>query len=374
MRPDTFFALFGQEDIAMTTHLRFAALALALAPAFVPAAVQEKQAAVIQRIGFGSCVHQDKPQPIWESIVAAKPELFLMCGDNVYSDVARKENFDKLQRCYDKLAAQPGFQKLKKMCPLLATWDDHDYGTDDSGGDYPLKKESQQVHLDFFGVPKDSPRRAQEGVYNAATFGPPDKRIQVIMLDTRYFRSPLKYTARKGASYVPNNDPQVTFLGEAQWKWLEGQLLEPAKLRLIVSSIQLVAEDHPFEKWMNMPLERERFFKLLKDTKAQGVIILSGDRHLAELSTMDAGIGYPLFDLTSSGLTQGFTKGWRMPEVNKHRVATMTHGNNFGMVIVDWSRADPQVSLQIHDEAGDVTIKEKLSLSWLQAGGKKNAK
>ena len=93
-------------------------------------------------------------------------------------------------------------------------------------------------------------------------------------------------------------------LGDTQWAWLEQQLIVPARLRIFVSSIQVVAQDHGFEKWMNFPLERERLYKLLKDTKAARVVALSGDRHLAELSMMDAGLGYPLYDLTSSGLTE----------------------------------------------------------------------
>ena len=59
---------------------------------------------------------------------------------------------------------------------------------------------------------------------------------------------------------------------------------------------------------MNFPHERERLYKLLRDTRAGGVVLLSGDRHLAELSVTDAGLGYPLFDLTSSGLNQGSPK------------------------------------------------------------------
>src|SRR5437870_9653852 len=112
---------------------------------------------------------------------------------------------------------------------------------------------------------------------------------------------------------------------------------------------------------MNFPLERERLFKLMRDTKAAGVICLSGDRHLAELSMMDAGIGYPLFDLTSSGLTEASQK-WRRLEVNRHRVATMNWGNNFGTILIDWSQDDPLIRLQIRDEGGEVTIQEKLPL------------
>jgi alkaline phosphatase D len=181
----------------------------------------------------------------------------------------------------------------------------------------------------------------------------------------RYFRSPLK---KKGKDYVAETDPKATFLGDAQWKWLEEQLKVPAEVRLLCSSIELVAEDHPFEKWANFPLERDRLFKLIKDTKASGLIVLSGDRHLAELSLMDAGIGYPLYDLTSSGINQAHKGPWRPLETNRHRVATMNAGDNFGLVVIEWDRDEPRVRLQALDVEGDVTIQEKVPLKTLQPG------
>src|SRR5213078_1224551 len=154
----------------------------------------------------------------WDSVVAAKPDLFLFLGDTIYADT---RDMEVMRKKYAKLAALPGWQKLLKACPVLATWDDHDYGANDAGAEYPKKDESQQVFLDFFGVPKDSPRRAQKGVYHAEVFGPPGRRVQVILLDTRYFRSPLKRRgkfARGQGPYAPNPDPQATILGPAQWQ------------------------------------------------------------------------------------------------------------------------------------------------------------
>lgn len=320
----------------------------------------------ISRIAFGSCAAQEKPQPIWDAVIAARPDVFLFLGDNIYADT---ENTEILKQKYAQFGSQPGFQKLIKTCPIMAVWDDHDYGTDDSGADFRNKIASQKLFLDFFNEPAGSPRRQREGVYVATVFGPPGQRVQIILLDTRYFRSPLK---KKDKAYAPNTDAGATFLGEAQWKWLEEQLKQPAELRLIGSSIQVAADEHPFEKWSNIPAERERLFKLLKATKANGVVFLSGDRHLAELSQTDGGLGYPVFDLTSSGLNMG-NKKWRPTETNKHRVATMTSGDNFGMVIVDWAATPPTVRLQIRDVNGEVTIQQKLDLPLLSPGDHKVA-
>jgi alkaline phosphatase D len=336
-----------------------------------PAVAAADDGAPPRRIAFGSCAHQDRPQPIWQSVVAARPDLFLFLGDTIYADT---KDMEVMRKKYAKLAALPGWQKLRRTCPVLATWDDHDYGANDAGAEYPKKDESQQLFLDFFGVARDSPRRSQKGVYHAQLFGPPERRLQVILLDTRYFRSPLKKRGKfvpNVGPYVPNPDKAATMLGEAQWRWLEEQLLMPAKVRLLVSSIQVVAEDHGWEKWDNLPHERERLYRLIRDTKAAGVVILSGDRHLGELSVMDAGVGYPLFDLTSSGINMA-SKSWRPLEVNRHRVGTMNDGNNFGMVLIDWDRPDPLLTLQIRDEQGDVTVGQKLPLSLLQPGSLKS--
>jgi alkaline phosphatase D len=109
--------------------------------------------------------------------------------------------------------------------------------------------------------------------------------VQVILLDTRFFRSPLQVGAEEGEAgegrrgrYAPNEDPTATMLGDAQWEWLAVQLRQPAELRLIGSSVQAIAKDHGFEKWGNFPAERRRLWRLIRETRANGVVLLSGDR------------------------------------------------------------------------------------------------
>jgi alkaline phosphatase D len=42
-----------------------------------------KPPSLVKRIAFGSCALQDRPQPIWDVISTAKPDLFLFIGDNI---------------------------------------------------------------------------------------------------------------------------------------------------------------------------------------------------------------------------------------------------------------------------------------------------
>ena len=69
-------------------------------------------------------------------------------------------------------------------------------------------------------------------------------------------------------------------LGQDQWKWLEVALKREADLRILGTSIQLLAEGHGWERWGNLPLERQRILNLLAQNSNSNLIVISGDRHL----------------------------------------------------------------------------------------------
>lgn len=307
---------------------------------------------LISRIGFGSCNSQDKPQLIWDTILKQKPECFILLGDNIYGDT---RNMATLQQKYAQFGAKPPYQRFKQQCPIIATWDDHDYGENDGGKEYPFKKESKEIFLNFFNEPKDSERRKHEGIYTSYMLEENGKRLQIILPDLRTFRDSL---CRGGVDedcygeYIPCTDPAKAMLGEAQWKWLEGELRKPADLRIIGSSTQFLVDFNGWEAWANLPYERERFLKLIADTKANGVVFISGDLHYAEMSRLqrtDIGL-YPIYDLTSSGLTHGHSCAGE----NKNRIHGAYMKPNFGMLTIDWPLK--KLMLEIKDERGETKI------------------
>lgn len=321
--------------------------------------------ATVSTIAFGSCVHQDHPQEIWSEVLATRPDVFVFLGDNIYGDT---EDMDELRAKYAMLGAKPGFAELKRRgTRILATWDDHDYGRDDAGREYPKKVESREIFLDFFGVPADSPRRSRDGVYGAHAFGPPERRIQILLLDSRYNRSGLRRGPKPAnellGSYVPNDSPNATMLGDAQWAWLEARLREPAVLRIVCCSIPFVPEFTGHETWANMPRERRRLIDLIDATGAEGVVFVSGDTHWAELSRLDREGKYPLFDLTSSGMTET----WIGAAPNVHRIGEACTDANFGTIRVRWDAAPPEVVLEIRDGSGAVRVERAVGLDELRA-------
>ena len=309
------------------------------------------EATVLEHIAFGSCLKQDLPMPILADVVAAQPQLFLFVGDNVYADGPDEA---RLRAAYDMLAARPEFTALRRAVPMFATWDDHDYGINDGGVGHPHRDAAQRVLLEFFAEPQTSPRWHREGLYDARIVGPPGRRVQIVMLDTRSFRSTLVPTEPGGFRYVPTTDAHATVLGDEQWRWLAAELQKPAELRLVVSSIQVIADEHPFESWSRFPAERARLLALLGRTA--GVVVLSGDRHRAELSRHD-GEGYPLFDFTSSSLNLPI----HGEDPNKYRVGPVVDPANFGRIDVDWSRGRVRLALVL--EGGATALEHELALA-----------
>jgi alkaline phosphatase D len=299
-------------------------------------------------VAFGSCDNQEKPQELWTEIVNQKPALWIWGGDNIYADTG---DSTILKGMYNKLKADPGYEQLLKTCPITGTWDDHDYGMNDGGKFWPHKDEFKKFELQFLGIPKSNPVWSHQGIYNSLTFGKGKAKIKVINLDTRYFRDTLIKvyykpvgSERKEYKYEVNETGDI--LGEVQWKWLEDELRNSdAAFFIVNSSIQALAEDHRFEKWVNFPKARQRLLDVLASAK-KNIMIISGDRHIAEFSKVDLpGANFPLYDFTSSGLTHTWPEKW--VEANRYRVGELVIQKNFGIIKIDWGKKDFKVTLQI---------------------------
>lgn len=302
------------------------------------------ESTALERIAFGSCLDQNKPQPVWKAVLRARPQLFLMIGDNVYGNVD-SAGLQKLAKAYATQAVQPELAEARAALPFLAVWDDHDYGVNDGGARFPQKAGSARLFHEYWQT-KPEPRDGG-GIYYSRIYGPTGRRVQIIMLDTRTYRSDLKPKTADfphWGKFSPDDDPAKTMLGAAQWAWLEAELSRPAEIRILVSSVQVLAEGHGNERWGNLPRERGRLLRLIEDSKAKGVIVLSGDRHAGAFYKTVTGRSYPLVELTSSSLNRplGPMKDTPTPEL----ISDLYHLENFGLISIDWSSAKVKLSLQ----------------------------
>jgi alkaline phosphatase D len=311
---------------------------------------------VLRRICFGSCAHQKKQEYLLADIAKLKPDLMVYLGDNIYADT---KNMRVMREKYGMLSCKKEFRELLEATHVIATWDDHDYGRDDAGMEYPMKKESKEMFLEFWNEPKNSDRYKHDGVYTSYYYGDSAHRVQVILLDLRWFRTAM---LGKEDHYIPNTDPNAAIMDSTEWAWLHGELLKPARIRIIGSSTEFATQQNGWETWANFPLQQQKMFDMIKETRAAGVLFISGDVHYAELSMQKKEGLYPIYDMTSSGITQVELHA----RPNQYRIDNTINTRNFGMLDIDWTQADPTILVRGFDWQARERIIHSIKLSELQ--------
>jgi len=311
-------------------------------------------------IGFGSCIDQNYSQPIWTSIKDKNVDTFMFLGDNVYGDHPSGK-LDKLKESYSSQSHKlPKWLKNKKV---VSIWDDHDYGINDGGGDFKNKRESQKIFLDFWDIPDSDIRHSRDGLYFNELISIDGFKINLVVLDTRFFRS--KLSSNK-SPYTPTNNLDTTILGDVQWSWFEEVLEQESDLILVLSSIQVLATEHVFEKWDLFPHERSRIIKLLDSTQTKSLII-SGDRHKGGLYKKES-----LVELTSSSLNKPITAARisktlkyipksikvQLIETDKLLTTDIYNYENFGLIKINTQSKEVEVSL--NDINGDQIFSSKI--------------
>lgn len=326
---------------------------------------------MVSRVGFGSCHNQRKEQRhgVFDQLGRQGFDLFVWSGDAVYN---QGSGVDTLQQAYAEMEQTGSYARFAATLPfgVVGTWDDHDFGTNDGGGEAtPQLAERQALFQDFLGVAKDSPLRNRRGVYASHVFPGkrPEQSLKVILLDTRYARSAYLWSdlgsVGEGkwfgklsplAAAAVRTLSQLTYLShwlaarqvsnhqmlaEEQWAWLERELRESnSSVHLVVSSVQVFTANPTVESWGLFPLEQQRLLALLNKAKPKGLLLLSGDVHVGQFAPL------ALPEVTSSGLTHTCTDGgvprWLCSLAfnlfGSGEGASTLYDRNFGQVDIDW--------------------------------------
>mgnify|MGYP004003763613 CR=1 FL=1 len=126
-------------------------------------------------------------------------------------------------------------------------------------------------------------------------------------------------------------------------KFESGIIYNDATINLFAGGIQLLSSEHPYEKWANFPLAQKRFFDLLVKYSIQTPIYLSGDRHIAEVSSQEIKPNYWIYDITSSGLTHSYDS--LEDEPNQYRISPLLTMLNFGKIEINWKTFELQIQI-----------------------------
>jgi alkaline phosphatase D len=323
----------------MNRILSFWVLTLSLGTQAVPWNLNQ----ALSRFAFGGCNNQFSNQNYWSVIGEKSPDLWVWNGDIIYADFLVPA---MRRRQYSRLKSSPSYRAFDLIVPIIGIWDDHDYASNNAGKNAAWKRESQEMLLDFLEEPATSPRRQQEGIYTSYLAGPVGKQIHFILLDGRTFRD------------APGAESDM--LGDAQWKWLEDEILgDKSDLLILVSGTVVLPFDAGGEMWASYPKSRNRLLNLLAEAKSP-TLILSGDKHYSEISKITLPNGKDIIDFTSSGLTHS-TPFTSLP--NRYRVSKLFREKNFGLVDIDWEEESPSVNMQIYSTEGELFDSYQVSFS-----------
>ena len=294
-------------------------------------------------VAMGSCarVMQDPIQPVWRAIQDASPDLFFWLGDNIYADTLHADVFAEE---YRRQRAVPASQPVLRSVPQLAVWDDHDFGVNDGDRRNPEKHTALEQFKRYWANPSygtnDTP-----GVFFKYTYG----GVDFFFMDCRMYRDPNE----------DEDSPTKTMLGAGQLAWIKKELIAstaPFKM-LITGSGWSAAKGHGGDSWASHITERNGLFDFIRDNKIGGVVLLSGDTHVAELNCIpwsEKG-GYDFYDLTTSPLAQRPEVSFldRSPEVRIRQV--FNRDSNFGLITFDTSGDTdpvPVLSYNVYDTHG----------------------
>ncbi|GAB3291770.1 alkaline phosphatase D family protein [Parahaliea aestuarii] len=303
------------------------------------------------RFGFGSCARwQEYPQqPIWQALERWEPDLFCWLGDNIYADTVEPgimSDLYKIQR------AVPEYQRFGSRVPQLATWDDHDYGLNNSDRENPMREDSLTLFKRYWANPAYGTEQAP-GVFFQYHYG----GVDFFVLDNRYYRDPNSKA----------DGPDKTHLGTEQLAWLKAGLkASEAPFKLLICGGGWSHNPAAFgeDNWTSYRHERDSLFNFIRDESIGGVILMSGDIHRAEANCIpwSSEGGYDLYEFASSGLAQDtpVPEHIEVPEVRLRE--PFTGGHNAGLVEFDLTLDDPVARFHVINSGGQTAWDEPVSV------------
>jgi alkaline phosphatase D len=293
----------------------------------------------LSKLAFGSCNYSDRDQSYWKNIAAEAPDLWIWLGDTIYGDGLSME---QRRARFRALKDNPYYAAFRSQTPVIGTWDDHDYASNNQDGSFKDKAASKVATLNFLDIALDSDVWANNGIYQSYDIGPRGQRTKVILLDLRYNQD--------------RSRTQKTLLGDIQWAWLEDQIANlDSECLIIGSSINVISPTTGFglEGWNAFDEERRRLYDLIARANVP-TILLSGDRHQAEFSRIVLGNGLPVYEFMSSGLTH--STGAALP--SPYRLGKVVGNQNYGLIRIDWDSVGPQVRMEIRAPQSNAVYRE----------------
>ena len=285
----------------------------------------------------------------WNTIVEQRPDVLMLLGDNTYSDAPEMPEMQHY--CYYRRQSRPEFRSLVSQVPVYTIWDDHDFGTNDCQGG-PLVEEPfwkvpvWNVFKNNWVNPGYGNGMSQPGCWYDYYVGD----VHFIMLDGRTYRD-----------LRPIDESLPTMLGPVQTKWLKRTIKESSGVfTVLVSPVPWVfgAKGDSKDTWNGFKQERKEILDVVKQSRKNGVLLMSADRHRSDLWKIQQTGMYPLYEFNSSRLTNQHVH----PEMAGAEFS-YNKKQSFGIVDFDTTTSDPKVEYRIINIDGKQIYSRQISRS-----------
>ncbi len=289
------------------------------------------------RIMIASCMHDNRvlsQKLMWRRVQKTKPDLMFWVGDCLYGDYKSDGSMAGLHDRHCQVRRQFEIFYAPTLIPALATWDQHDFGVDATGGaDFPFKKERHEIFWMFFGSDHfNHPERMahfSKGPGNSSALTAFGQNF--MLMDDRTWR---------------NKPGGGRHWGDEQEAWLYSYIKANQNTSWLMNGSQFFGEyrklSESFER--DQPQDFKRVLGELAKLPAK-VLFVSGDIHMSEVMRIEKEIlGYESYELTSSSIHSFSFPGNELLGKATRRI---TYANWLNFFIVDLSREGAVTELDL---------------------------
>ena len=284
------------------------------------------------RVGFGGGAgYTPQYERIWDTIASQHPSTFLFLGDNVYIDLPERPG-PLHDYTYYRRQSREEFRRLVRSTAVYSIWADHDVGIDDVWlGPYPDRPDWKRDMVQLFRNNWNNPAYGDDQ-WPGCWFKFSIADVDFFMLDGRFYRTNPFAEER-------------TMLGPVQKAWLLRELKRSrAVFKVLVSPVAWALGSKPGSRdtWNGFTAERQEIFDFLAANQINGVVLVSADRHRSEAWRIDREGSYPLYEFSSSRLTNIHTH-----EIEPGTIFSYNEKCSFGLLDFDTTQSDPEVTFRI---------------------------
>jgi len=276
--------------------------------------------------------------------MASEPAAFMLwLGDNwYYREVDYYSNWGLWNRA-SQCRSSKEMQDFWKATSHIAIWDDHDYGTNNSGSEYVFKKESANVFNQYWCNP---PCPSNEGIYTRYTYND----VDLFLMDDRTFR----WSDDVKDSLDGKINLQKVMWGETQLKWLKNELANSrAAFKIIANGSNVLNPYNKHDCLVHYPGEYHELLRFIEQERINGILFMTGDRHHSEVVRMKLKDGYYTYDVTNSSLTSGIYKLDDLEKSNPDLIQHMlVEQNNYTRATISGPRNDRKLKIEFVDGKG----------------------